>query len=76
MIPTVLVIEDNPLNLELVKDVLTAAGMRVVEARTAHEGLAAAAEIRPTIVLLDIRLPGIRASHRRSGAAGFRRHGF
>jgi CheY-like chemotaxis protein len=59
MIPTILVVEDNPLNLELVRDVLTAAGMKVVEARTAQEGLAAASELKPTLILLDIRLPGM-----------------
>lgn len=59
MIPTVLVIEDNPLNLELVRDVLLAAGMKVVEARTAQEGLTAASELKPNLILLDIRLPGM-----------------
>jgi CheY-like chemotaxis protein len=59
MIPTVLVIEDNALNLELVRDVLMAAGMKVVEARTAQEGLTAASELKPTLILLDIRLPGM-----------------
>jgi CheY-like chemotaxis protein len=59
MIPTVLVIEDNPLNLELVRDVLMAAGMKVVEARTAQEGLTAASELKPILILLDIRLPGM-----------------
>jgi two-component system, cell cycle response regulator DivK len=59
MIPTILVVEDNPLNLELVRDVLTTAGMKVVEARTAQEGLAAASELKPTLILLDIRLPGM-----------------
>lgn len=59
MIPTVLVVEDNTLNLELVRDVLITAGMKVVEARTAHQGLQAAAELKPSIILLDIRLPGL-----------------
>lgn len=59
MIPTILVVEDNPMNLELVRDVLTSADMKVVEARTAQEGLTAAAEIRPDLILLDIRLPGM-----------------
>jgi CheY-like chemotaxis protein len=59
MIPTILVVEDNPMNLELVRDVLTSAGMKVVEARTAQEGLAAASEIKPDLILLDIRLPGM-----------------
>jgi two-component system, cell cycle response regulator DivK len=59
MIPTILVVEDNPMNLELVRDVLTSAKMKVVEARTAQEGLSAAAEIKPDLILLDIRLPGM-----------------
>jgi len=59
MIPTILLVEDNILNLELVRDVLFTAGMRVVEARTAQEGLAAASELKPALILLDIRLPGL-----------------
>ena len=59
MIPTILVVEDNPLNLELVRDLLTAAGMKVLEARTAAEGLAAAFQFKPALILLDIRLPGM-----------------
>ena len=59
MIPTILVIEDNTLNLELVRDVLITADMRVVEARTGQEGLTAASELKPALILLDIRLPGL-----------------
>jgi CheY-like chemotaxis protein len=59
MIPTILVVEDNTLNLELVRDVLTTAGMKVMEAHTAQEGLAAALQLNPTLILLDIRLPGM-----------------
>ena len=59
MVPTILVVEDNALNLELVRDVLTSAQMKVVEAHSAHEGLAVAAEIKPDLILLDIRLPGM-----------------
>lgn len=56
---TILVIEDNLLNLELVRDVLIAAGFVVIEARAAEEGLEAAQRLRPDLVLLDIRLPGM-----------------
>jgi CheY-like chemotaxis protein len=59
MTPTILVIEDNSLNLELVGEVLIAAGMRVIEARTGHAGLEAALQQRPALILLDIRLPGL-----------------
>jgi CheY-like chemotaxis protein len=59
MAPTILVIEDNPLNLELVREVLVAAGMRVIEARNGPAGLAAASQQHPDLILLDIRLPGL-----------------
>jgi CheY-like chemotaxis protein len=59
MTPTILVIEDNPLNLELVRDVLVGAGMKVIEARNGREGIESALQQRPALILLDIRLPGM-----------------
>lgn len=59
MVPTILVVEDNLLNLELVRDVLITAGMKVVEAKSAPEGLSAARQLKPSLILLDIRLPGM-----------------
>jgi CheY-like chemotaxis protein len=56
---SILVIEDNPLNLELVREVLVTGGMRVIEARNGQEGLAAASQHHPDLILLDIRLPGL-----------------
>lgn len=56
---TILLIEDNPLNLELASDVLQTAGYLVVEARTAEEGLKLAGATMPDLILLDIRLPGM-----------------
>jgi two-component system, cell cycle response regulator DivK len=54
---TVLVIDDNPMNRKLVRDVLDAAGFRTVEAATAAEGIARADEHEPDVILLDLRLP-------------------
>ena len=59
---TILIIEDNPLNMELARDVLEAAGYTVVDARTAEEGLRIARAILPSLILLDIRLPGMNDS--------------
>lgn len=59
MIPTILVVQDDTLSLELVRDVLLTAGMKVVEARTPQQGLKGALELSPAIILLDIRLPGM-----------------
>lgn len=56
---TILIIEDNPLNLELARDVLQTAGYGVLEARSAEEGLKLAWAAVPDLILLDIRLPGM-----------------
>jgi CheY-like chemotaxis protein len=55
----ILVVEDNPLNLKLVRDVLTVSGFEVVEAQTGEEGVALAATCDPDLVLMDLQLPGI-----------------
>jgi CheY-like chemotaxis protein len=53
----ILVIEDNDRNRKLVSDVLEFAGMRVLSAGTAAEGLAIARRELPSLVLMDIGLP-------------------
>ena len=55
----ILVVEDNPLNLKLVRDVLEYAGYEVVDAGTGEEGLEVAARERPDLVLMDLQLPGM-----------------
>ncbi|WP_101951809.1 response regulator [Mycobacterium sp. 3519A] len=55
----ILVVEDNPLNLKLVRDVLSFAGYDVVEAQSGEEGLRVAKQTAPDLVLLDLQLPGI-----------------
>jgi len=56
---TVLVVDDNPLNLELVHDVLSAAGFTVRQACSGEEALRSARELQPDLILLDIGLPGM-----------------
>jgi two-component system, cell cycle response regulator DivK len=55
----ILVVEDNPLNLKLVRDVLQFAGYHVLEAQSGEEGLRVAEEDSPDLVLMDLQLPGI-----------------
>lgn len=55
----ILVVEDNPLNLKLVRDVLGAEGYEVVAASSGEEGLQMATECPPDLVLMDLQLPGI-----------------
>jgi len=54
---TVLVVEDDPLNLELLSTVLEAAGFKVHTAEDARTALQLAARVRPDAVLMDIQLP-------------------
>jgi CheY-like chemotaxis protein len=55
----ILIVEDNLLNLELVADLLEAAGFIVGRAHTAEEGLRAARELSPDLILMDLSLPGL-----------------
>jgi two-component system, cell cycle response regulator DivK len=55
----VLVVEDNPRNLKLVRDLLEHLGYRTLEATTAEDGLALARAHRPDLVLMDVQLPGM-----------------
>lgn len=54
---TVLVVDDNTWNRRLARDVLDAAGYDTLEALTGGEGVELAAEHRPDVILLDLRLP-------------------
>jgi two-component system, cell cycle response regulator DivK len=55
----ILVVEDNPKNLKLVRDVLTHFGYDVIEATSGEDGVRLAAEQRPDLILMDLQLPGI-----------------
>ena len=55
----ILVVEDNEKSRKLVRDVLTFKGYEVIEAGTGEEGVRLAHARRPSLVLMDIRLPGI-----------------
>jgi len=58
----ILVGEDNPLNLELVTDLLEANGLVVLTARTAVEGIHLACRRSLDLILMDVRLPGLDGS--------------
>jgi two-component system cell cycle response regulator DivK len=55
----VLIVEDNEKNMKLVRDILQVKGYRTLEAGTAEQGLALAAEHRPDLILMDIQLPDL-----------------
>ncbi len=53
-----LIVEDNPDNMLLMKDVLRRAGYRTEEARTAREVEERLQASLPDVILMDIQLPG------------------
>jgi len=55
----VLVVEDHPLNLELVTDFLELEGHQVLVAGSAEAGLRLAETERPDLILMDLHLPGM-----------------
>jgi two-component system, cell cycle response regulator DivK len=55
----VLVVEDNPKNLKLVRDVLAFSGYEVIEATSGEDGVRLAEEASPDLILMDLQLPGI-----------------
>ncbi len=55
----VLLIEDNLMNMELATDLLEAAGCEVLKAERAETGIALAIAEQPSIILMDIALPGM-----------------
>jgi two-component system cell cycle response regulator DivK len=55
----ILVVEDNDMSRKLVRDLLAVKGYAIVEAETGEEGVRLAQEHHPSLVLMDIRLPGI-----------------
>ena len=59
MAKTILIVEDNELNMKLINDVLQAADYSTVCARSGEEALEKFLECRPDLVLMDIRLPGM-----------------
>jgi signal transduction histidine kinase len=56
--PTILSIDDQPINQQLLTDCLEADGYRVVLAYNGEEGLRLAASMHPDAILLDVRMPG------------------
>ena len=56
---TVLIVEDNELNMKLFNDLLEAHGYRTVQTRSGVEAVQLAREHRPNLILMDIQLPEV-----------------
>jgi len=56
---TILVVEDNAVNLLMLKRILERAGYAVVTAETGQQALDIVGEAQPDMILLDIMMPGM-----------------
>jgi signal transduction histidine kinase/CheY-like chemotaxis protein len=55
----IFVIEDNPSNLKLVRDLLRSRGHDVASSTSGEEALEALKFLRPRLILIDVQLPGM-----------------
>lgn len=56
---TVLVVEDNELNMKLFHDLLEAHGYNILQTKDGMEALRMAREHKPDLILMDIQLPEV-----------------
>ena len=54
---TILYVEDNEMNRQIVRDLLKRTTYKLVEAHDGEAGVAKALEILPDLILMDIQLP-------------------
>jgi two-component system cell cycle response regulator DivK len=59
MAKTVMIVEDNELNMKLFHDLLEAHGYHTVETRSGVEAVELARAHRPDLIIMDIQLPEI-----------------
>ena len=59
MTKTVMIVEDNDLNMKLFHDLLDAHGYQTLQTRDGLEALALAREHHPDLILMDIQLPEV-----------------
>jgi two-component system, cell cycle response regulator DivK len=59
MAKTVLIVEDNELNMKLFHDLLEAHGYGTLQARNGFDAMDIARQHRPDLILMDIQLPEV-----------------
>lgn len=71
----ILIVEDEALNMELVRDVLQVSGYTTLEAVDGKQGVELARKRKPDLILMDIRMPvmdGLEAARILKADAGTR----
>ncbi len=56
----ILIVEDDPVSLKLASEVLQTGGHVLILAATADQAIRSLNAVRPDVILLDLRLPGIK----------------
>ena len=59
MAKTILIVEDNELNMKLFHDLLHAHGYNILQTRDGMEALRLARSSKPDLILMDIQLPEV-----------------
>ena len=59
MAKTVLIVEDNELNMKLFNDLVETRGCRIVQTRSGVEAVELARRHHPDLILMDIQLPEV-----------------
>jgi two-component system cell cycle response regulator DivK len=59
MSKTVLIVEDNELNMKLFNDLVETRGCRILQTRSGVEAIELARRHRPDLILMDIQLPEV-----------------
>ena len=59
MTKTVLIVEDNELNMKLFNDLVETRGHRIVQTRSGIEAVGLARKHRPDLIVMDIQLPEV-----------------
>ncbi len=56
---SILMVDDDPLNLKVLTETIKDLGYTLLAARSGHDAIRIAAKAHPTLILLDIQMPGI-----------------
>ena len=56
---TILAVDDTPANLDVLAEMLEAAGFEISAATTGEQALQVVSAVKPDLILLDVMMPGI-----------------
>lgn len=74
--PTVLIVDNEPIIVKLIRDILTQSGYDTLEATNGKQGVALAIKKKPDLILMDIQMPvmdGLQATRILKGNAQTRK---